>query len=744
MKKALKWIGIILGSLILIVALTVVIFWVTLPEYKKAFTLSDNPLDGQGLVSITPDTWVIGTEDNTLVIEYTAGEEGIQQGGGLKIMLGQVLEYAGERHIYIPFSITAVSAIFFEIDLYGDSHIQYDGEAELSLNPPSSLAAFYDILSYIKYKRSEEGMQSKDNYLRTIDQEFALEIMVENGSILPGEKVIIQLGRMDGPGLKAPFRQSRFDVVVLTDGNGDGSYNLIQDLPELNCIATDFHWLTVVAKSTPSLNTPFQLLVRAQDDYYLPNVIPNYTGTIHFIPQDGIELPSTYTFNLEDKGVHKFEATIAEPGIYRIQVRDENGNLYTSNPIDARGIHPNVYFGDVHIHSVISYDADRKPQYIFDRQRDFQGYDFSCLTDHDLIGKAPFTDKMGYLGRTADEWNYLQQISNDNYEPGYYVPLIGYEWTSYNKGHRNVYYAPEVENPPLFCQSHPPYDTPEELVEALMPYKCFVVPHSTAWRTKDIVFDWGPIDFKKQKLVEIYSSHGTSEYFNNPFAVHQGQLEIPVESKLVQDLLNYNIQQGPADSGNFVQDALAAGYKMGFVGCGDLHYLSYLFQAYKPGITGVFADTLSRSSLWEAMNNRQTYATTGARILLYFSCNGTSMGEELVSFSTDTLQFNIEVLGTDIIQLAELVRYIPEKDEFETIFVQEPGLKDYQTTFIDQPPQTTAIYYVRVTQKNPVQYRYNTPNSVPEDYHQAWSSPIWVNAASEFINPDSWEDQIQR
>ena len=165
---------------------------------------------------------------------------------------------------------------------------------------------------------------------------------------------------------------------------------------------------------------------------------------------------------------------------------------------------------------------------------------------------------------------------------------------------------------------------------------------------------------------------------------------------------------------------------MGFIGCGDLHYLSYLFQAYKAGITGLFATNLTRQNIWNSLHNRLTYATTGAKILVYFYCNDQPMGSDVQISPDQMLQFDFEILGTDLIEKVELIKYDNQEKAYSTVFTQEPNLQIYQGSFTENAPQEEALYYLRIQQKNPHKYVYNTPNSVKEDYHQAWASPIWI------------------
>jgi hypothetical protein len=126
---------------------------------------------------------------------------------------------------------------------------------------------------------------------------------------------------------------------------------------------------------------------------------------------------------------------------------------------------------------------------------------------------------------------------------------------------------------------------------------------------------------------------------------------------------------------------------------------------YWGGLTAVFAKTLSREDVFDALYNRRCYGTTGARILLEFSINGNIMGAEL---KTSTIpQIFVIVAGTQPIVKIDLIR------NNKTIFTYSGSGTNESFHFSDQTIEKgDNYYYVRVIQK---------------DDEMAWSSPIWVS-----------------
>ena len=92
--------------------------------------------------------------------------------------------------------------------------------------------------------------------------------------------------------------------------------------------------------------------------------------------------------------------------------------------------------------------------------------------------------------------------------------------------------------------------------------------------------------------------------------------------------------------GASVQDALALGHRLGFVGGTDNHYAQPgstrcpkggvdFRDRVTGGLTAVFAPALTSEAILAALRARRCYATTGARMILDFRVEGRPMGEEL-------------------------------------------------------------------------------------------------------------------
>jgi uncharacterized delta-60 repeat protein len=81
------------------------------------------------------------------------------------------------------------------------------------------------------------------------------------------------------------------------------------------------HFSLTPSTTTVRAGTPFAVTVRALDAQN--NVVPGYTGTVHFTSTDGrATLPGNYTFTAADTGVHTFSVTLATPGNQTVTATD--------------------------------------------------------------------------------------------------------------------------------------------------------------------------------------------------------------------------------------------------------------------------------------------------------------------------------------------------------------------------------------------------------------------------------------
>jgi hypothetical protein len=198
-------------------------------------------------------------------------------------------------------------------------------------------------------------------------------------------------------------------------------------------------------------------------------------------------------------------------------------------------------------------------------------------------------------------------------------------------------------------------------------------------------------------ILEIYSAHGQSEYFNR-------------EDPLAYESVRYTGARS-ADGPHYARDAWAAGLPMGVIASSDDH------QAHPGlphnGLAAVVAPELTRDAVFDALKARRCYGTTGARILLEFSVAGLLMGEEGTASGDATGQ--VVVAAPSAVAFAEVLAFSEGADGWNSIARwDDPGrvVEQSFTAKIDAP----TTLYLRVELKDSVNNR----------VARAWSSPIWL------------------
>lgn len=428
-----------------------------------------------------------------------------------------------------------------------------------------------------------------------------------------------------------------------------------------------------IAESRPVAGKPARLVVAATDRFGNPAAASG--ETVRLICNTNTNLPAEYTFTDDDNGSHVFGVEFPISRVSRVQVKRGDVSV-SSNPILPRRIdEPGILFGDIHSHCEISSDAVGDPDAAYDYARRFWGLDFAALSDHSPRGQR---------------WKRAVAAANRNNRAGTFVTLLGFEWSSSDFGHRNIYYrgnsGPEQPRLPDNMTSWWNWLDEQEL-------RALVVPHHTntestavrqdgspVWRAAD----WSAINHKYQRLVEICQNRGSFEAPGGPIQ------ELRILRK---------------DCGASAQAALAQGHRLGFFGSTDTH-------SGRPG-TGqarcvVLASELSRGAVWDALYARRCYGTTGAHIIVLFRVNDHLPGSELTVSEPDaTRKVTWRAIGTSRIKRVDLLRNNDIAKQWSG-----QGRDDLSETYEYTKSMNKAEWwYLRVLQ---------------EDGEIAWTSPIWV------------------
>src|SRR5262249_12168679 len=110
-------------------------------------------------------------------------------------------------------------------------------------------------------------------------------------------------------------------ALAAGDFNGDGYPDLAvvdNGSSSVSVLLNDQNWsgaTTLIASGIPRATTAGVQSFTITVENSFGQVIRNYTGTVHFTSTDPrAVLPTDYTFNAGDQGIHAFAATLKTPG----------------------------------------------------------------------------------------------------------------------------------------------------------------------------------------------------------------------------------------------------------------------------------------------------------------------------------------------------------------------------------------------------------------------------------------------
>ncbi|MBN2054461.1 CehA/McbA family metallohydrolase [bacterium] len=472
------------------------------------------------------------------------------------------------------------------------------------------------------------------------------------------------------------FAERGQEFVFKVDGDGDSSFHPLTDRPLVDVLPGPAVRLCAYAPSIVTKGQPVEMRISALD--YAADRVIDYRGTAIVECPDGVMVDnSTVQFTGTEEGSAAVLLTGLECGIYRVRVRDVTGTLTgRSNQIEiVDRSHWNLYWADLHGHSGMS-DGTGTPEDYYSYARDVAGLQAAALTDHDAYGVIP-------LDEWPDGWERIVASTNKAYIPRRFVTFVGYEWTSWTYGHKHVLFPGETGR--LISNRTPEGETPTALWRTLADTGAMTISHHPGGGP--IRQDWSFHDMTAEKLVEICSIHGNSEYMGAPGMIYR-----------------------PTSSG-FVSIALGLGYKLGIICGGDTHNGHPGHgdpHAPLGGLTGIWAEDLTRAGLWEALQARRVYGTSGPRIILRFFLNDAFPMGSIVSGAGIERRFTVIVHAEEYLDRVQLVRN-------GSILEQRIITGDSLEWRVEDkaPPAGDCYYYMRVLQ---------------QDGQMAWSSPVWILA----------------
>jgi hypothetical protein len=287
-----------------------------------------------------------------------------------------------------------------------------------------------------------------------------------------------------------------------------------------------------------------------------------------------------------------------------------------------------LFWGDLHNHCDVGY-AKGSLGRAYDIAHSH--LDFFCFTPHSQWHDQPDDKNLkrfrdAYL-RVNKEWDTIQKFANDYYKPGSFVTFIGYEW------HSSMYGDNCIIMPGNSAELAYPGNI-QELQNLAEKNHALLIPHHPAYMKGYRGQDWQFLGSAEiTPVVEIFSEHGNAESDRSP-------------SPYIRHSM------GGRYTRNTIQHLWEQGKQVGVVASTDDH-LGYP-GGYGEGLAAVYADTLTRESVMEAIRARRVYGVSADRIELDFRLNGHFMGESIPY--SHSRHIMVKVNGKDVVDRVELLR----------------------------------------------------------------------------------------
>jgi Protein of unknown function (DUF3604) len=408
-------------------------------------------------------------------------------------------------------------------------------------------------------------------------------IKVVAGYMREGDTITVSFGTDErGAGTRMQtFVDPEFCFRVLVDPIATYTYVEVPGVPLLPIVPGAAHKWHAVIPTSRARGDVFALNIRADDIWGNPTAdCP--AGPFRLKGNGPVAaLPDEVRFQPGAKALRIEGLKVIEPGLIIIDVLDAGGQkVVSSNTLVAKdGLSLRPYWGDLHAQSGETIGSGSALDYmVFGR-------------DH------AFLDMIGHQGNdfqiTPQFWSKLSNLMREWNAPGRFVTLPGYEWSGNTAlgGDRNVFY--KDGSLPIRRSSH-----------ALVADRSDV--ETDCWDAHALFSALGP-DFSQT----VVWAHCGGRYADIAYA-HDHALERSVEIHSSWGTFEW-----------LAADAFQHGYRVGIVGNSDGHKGrpgseppgASLFGALG-GLTCYWMKELTRDCLFDALQSRHHYATTGLRMHL--------------------------------------------------------------------------------------------------------------------------------
>lgn len=164
-----------------------------------------------------------------------------------------------------------------------------------------------------------------------------------------------------------------------------------------------------------------------------------------------------------------------------------------------------------------------------------------------------------------------------------------------------------------------------------------------------------------------------------------------------------------------IHKVLRSGRKLGFIGCSDGHRRT---AGTGGGLTGIYAESLTRTAIIEALQQHRCFATDGSRIAVQLWVSDVFMGGAGKTHAPPEIRWHVQLTNSPA-----KIMLLRDGRVIET-WQATGDLASGQHTDVEAEPGA-HFYYLWVEQS--MAWRTHLSNVAPAWGPRAWSSPVWVD-----------------
>jgi hypothetical protein len=203
------------------------------------------------------------------------------------------------------------------------------------------------------------------------------------------------------------------------------------------------------------------------------------------------------------------------------------------------------------------------------------------------------------------------------YAPGKFVSLLGFEWHSSAYGDYHVLFPGGQGE---VCDAQ----TLEQLQQFARQRQAIMIPHHVAYKHGWRGLQWSALRADVSPIVDVFSEHGCT-----------------MEAETPHPMLLHSM--GGMDRSQAVLEQFKRGLTAGVVGSTDNHHGHP--ASYGEGLAGIWAESLTREAVFNALRRRHTFAVSGDRIGLRLRLSDGMMGDILPAGTPRHLAWDVDALG---------------------------------------------------------------------------------------------------